>query len=145
MSGRPKLEIVKPAVHDPEANDVEIYIDGKFIAGGSRAHHPAASLAAIEAVARHVARALGADIDVTDDPMPQPYRYFVTFAVLRTGWRAALTGWSAGQIHASYWFDLDKDVDGPADTQALADTIAERFPYPVIVTVTGVTYVDGPC
>lgn len=139
---RPKLEIVKPAVRDPEANDVEIYIDGKFIAGGSRAHHSAASLAAIESVARHVARTLGAEVVAVNEPTPVPYRYFITYAVLATGWKAALV--NPGQVFCSRWVTLYEDIEGPADTETLARMIADEFSYPVLVNIIGITYMDGP-
>jgi|ERR1044071_9448473 hypothetical protein len=132
MADRPKLEIVRT---DDGAD--EIYVNGKFLTDSTDSAATAA---------QRVARALGADIDITGDPTPQPYRYFITFnSFERVTWRHF---WKVvanpGVVTAGAWFDLDKEIDSPADTQAIAARIAERFDTPTIVIITGFVYVDGP-
>lgn len=90
---------------------------------------------------------IGADVEGADEPTPQPYRYFITFTATervtwRQPWKALM---HAGTIQGGAWFDLDKDIDGPEDTQRIAESLAARYPDPTIVIVTGITYIDGPC
>lgn len=134
MVDRPKLEIVRTD------DGVSFYLNGKCLDETTPDRNPCY---AAESIAKELARALGADVDEVADPAPQPYTYFVAYTVFRTGWRAAFSG--SGQIHASHWFTLDGGIDGPEDTQKIAAVIAEGFPYPVIVTITGFEFIDGPC
>lgn len=138
---RPKLEIVNYG--GPE--QVFIYVGGKMVAQtytNDNADSRDRVRLLIDA-AREIGQALGADVAEADEPTRQPYRYFIAYAVFLRGWR----GWFIGgrQIVGSRWFDLDQDIDGPDDTRRLAEIIAADIPGRVIVTITGITYIDGPC
>lgn len=141
MADRPKLEIVNYGSTD----QVFLFVDGKEVTcAWNEANADGRSrVQAVADTARAVARALGADVVDADEPTRQLHTYFIGFASLRTGWRAALT--DVGQIHGGRWFKIDHEIDGPRDTQAIADEIAKGFPYPVVITITGITYIDGPC
>ena len=74
MSDKPKLSIVR---EDDE--HTEVWIDGRFIIGAGYDELGSKGMAAVESAARHVARALGAEVETTDDPGRPPYRYFVSY------------------------------------------------------------------
>lgn len=93
------------------------------------------------AAIRAVAAAIGA-VNELGETDRVPYRYFITYTVFSAGWRGWLT--AGAQIAGSRWFDLERDIEGPDDTRQLARQIAAEHAYPVIVTITGLTYIDGP-
>lgn len=131
---RPKLEIVRTDT------GVAFYLNGKCLDETTPDRN---ACYAAESIAKELARALGAEVVDADQPTPEPYRYFITYAVLATGWKAALV--NPGQVLCSRWVSLDKDIEGPADTEAISRMIADEFSYPVLVNILGVTLMDGPC
>lgn len=136
MTARPKVQIVRPDVHDIEANAVEVYIDGKFILGASRAHHGHVSIEAIRSAARHVARALGADVEDAAEPDAQPYVYFIAYAYTKGKY-----------IHGtgSVWHTRPTPIEDAASELASREAIQRDHPDFDEVVITNFICTDGPC
>jgi hypothetical protein len=132
---RPKLEIIRP---DDES--VEIYVDGKEIASANHDADGWNGMGRLVDAAQAIARALGADIVVADDPAPQPYRYYVTFmiAMKRNG--------GFDYMPAVRWLDLPRAIEGPEDTDRLcAEFAAAHRDYPAEnIRITSFIYIEGP-
>ena len=126
---RPQLEVVWP---DDEA--VEIYIDGKEVASGSYDLHGSIGMAAIEETARHVARALGADIIPADEPSPQKYRYFIAYIFTAKDCNGP------GQV----WHDRDTPIEDAASLQDSMDKIRQDRPDFTGIVITNFILIDGP-
>lgn len=131
---RPKLEVVRP-----DDEHVELYIDGKYVLGASYDMHGSVGMEAIQAAARHVARALGADVVPVAEPSAQPWRYYVTFMVaVKRG------GDGFDYMPAVRWVDLPGPIEGPEDTDRLCAEVAGKIYSVENVRITNFIYIDGP-
>lgn len=132
MTGRPKLEVVRPA-----DDVVELYVNGKFVLSASYDMHGTVGMEAIQAAARHVARALGADVVPVDAPSRQPYTYFVTYVALTNG---PIIGQRFGFI----WCTRSKEIEGAADTEDVVAAIKADRPGLDNIVITNFICTDGP-
>lgn len=131
---KPKLEIVRP-----DDEHVEVWIGGKEVARANYDEHGSSGMGAVEDTARAVAKVLGAEVEETDDPSRQPYRYFLAFVGTAGGW--------FGHYNAFVEVpDAIEDVDTmrAALAMALAAFAGEgtRITNPAL---TNFILVDGPC
>lgn len=113
---RPKLEVVTTGGLD------EYYVNGKAVAD---------DMDQPTTIARRVARALGADIDETDDPAPQPYMYFVVYQS------------EEGRIGNTWWTGPEP-IETPGAVRSLTEEIKADKPELGGIVVTNFILMDGP-
>jgi hypothetical protein len=122
MADRPKLEIVRTE------DGVDVWLGGKIV---SQHVGHLAKLEAVEETARAIAAALGADIDETDDPAPQPYTYFVVYQSEK------------GHV-GNAWLTNPGPIETADAMRNITDQITARKPELGGVVITNFIYIDGP-
>lgn len=120
MADRPKLEIVTG-----DDGIAQFYINGAYVADTDDTPLT---------VAQHVARALGADVDETDDPMPQPYVYFIAY-----NWMSAHDN-GCGQV----WHTRTTPIEDAESLEASRQRIKADNPERGEIVIVNFIYVDGP-
>lgn len=116
---RPKLEIITGG------SDREIYVDGRYIADETDP---------VIMAAQRIARALGADVDETDDPSPQPYTYFIAYR------------WMSGFDHGpgQVWHTRATPIEGIDSLEESRLKIKRDNPKLGEIVITNFICTDGP-